>query len=122
VQLTTSSGIKEFVKRYGDTGEDEFNVRTETIPQRLLLLNGDLVSDKTKQNLFNAATRIGWMAPDDVAAVRLAYLTILTRPPEPERIIFFAEWLKGNTGDARSKVMEDIYAVLINSEEFLCNH
>ena len=55
----------DFVTRYGDTGEDEFDGRAGTIPQRLLLMNGEIVREKIKEDPFNASTRIAWMAPDD---------------------------------------------------------
>ena len=55
--------------RYGDSGEDEFDARGGTIPQRLLLMNGDLVRDKTKGELFNASAQIAMMAPNDRKAV-----------------------------------------------------
>ena len=73
----------EFVTRYGDSGEDEFDGRTGTIPQRLLMMNGVLVHEKIKESPFNASTRIAWMAPDDPHAVETAYLAVLTRRPTP---------------------------------------
>src|SRR5262249_48076232 len=58
VQLAFTLGEKDFVKRYGDSGEDEFEARGGTIPQRLLMMNGQIVKEKTKEGLLNAATRI----------------------------------------------------------------
>ena len=62
-----SASQNDFVKRYGDSGEDEFDGRGGTIPQRLLMMNGKLVHEQTKEDPFNASTRIAWMAPDDPA-------------------------------------------------------
>jgi hypothetical protein len=115
-------GEKDFVQRYGDTGEDEFDGRGGTIPQRLLLMNGTLVKDKTKSFLFNAATRIGWLAPDDASAVEIAYLVVLTRRPTPAEATHFQARLSGRTGDDRSERMEDLCWTLINSSEFSWNH
>jgi len=122
IRLATSAAREQFVKRYGDTGEDEFDGRGGTIPQRLLLMNGDLVLERTKEALFNAATRIGWQAPDDRAAVRVAYLTVLTREPTPEEAAHFEQRLRGATGNERARRMEDLYWALINSTEFSWNH
>jgi hypothetical protein len=122
VQLVRYFGEKEFVRRYGDTGADEFDARGGTIPQRLLLMNGGLVKEKTRPGLFNAATRIGWLAPDDRKAVETAYLVILTRPPTPAEAAHFQRRLAGTEGRERSRRMEDLFWVLINSTEFSWNH
>src|SRR5204863_2988953 len=107
---------------YGDTGEDEFTGRGGTIPQRLLLMNGQLVYDKTKESIFNAATRIGWLASDDASAVRTAYLAVLTRPPTAVEAAHFEGRLGEARGQERSRRMEDLYWALINSTEFAWNH
>ena len=53
----------DFIKRYGDTGEDEFDERAGTIAQRLLMMNGNLVKDRTKKDMINnAATRIAQLS------------------------------------------------------------
>ena len=122
VKLISLFGERDFLQRYGDTGEDEFSGRGGTIPQRLLLMNGTLVHEKTKDALFNAATRIGWQAPDDAGAVRTAYLVVLTRLPKPEEEIHFEGRLSGTAGAKRTECLEDLFWVLINSTEFAWNH
>ena len=57
IRLSTYTGRNDFVRRYGDTGEDEFDARSGTIPQRLLLMNGDIVRDKIKDDIFTAPAR-----------------------------------------------------------------
>jgi hypothetical protein len=115
-------GEKDFVQRYGDTGEDEFAGRGGTIPQRLLLMNGYLVKEKTKDELFNAANLIASMAPTDRAAVETAYLVILTRKPTPVEREHFARRLEGTKEKERAHRLEDLYWTLINSTEFSWNH
>jgi hypothetical protein len=113
----------DFIKRYGDIGEDEFNQRSGTIPQRLLLMNGELVEERSKENVvMNASTRIASLAPTDAAAVETAYLCALTRRPTPEEQSYFSELLKGIKGKARIRVMEDLYWTLLNATEFSWNH
>jgi hypothetical protein len=105
VRLATASGQSQFLRRHGDMGEDEFDARAGTIPQRLLMMNGDLVREKTKEDLANAATRIGWLAPSDRAAVEVAYLTVLTRRPSPEEAVHFAARLGGTRSKERGRHM-----------------
>lgn len=122
VRLFAYTGRNDFVRRYGDTGEDEFGVASGTIPQRLLLMNGKIVSEKTKPDLFNAATRIAQLAPDDRAAIEAAYLTVLTRRPTPEERAHFVSRIKGREGDARSERLSDLCWTLLNATEFSWNH
>jgi hypothetical protein len=121
VRLVRYGSQNDFVKRYGDSGEDEFDGKGGTIPQRLLLMNGKLVHDKTKEELFNAATRIAWMAPDDARAVEAAYLAVLTRRPTPEEAAHF-EKLLAEPGAKRTERLEDLYWALLNSSEFSWDH
>ncbi len=112
-----------FVKRHGDLGEDEFNQEGGTIPQRLLLMNGEMVSEQIKPNpVMNASTRIGIVAPDDETAVETAFLATLTRRPTTEESEHFVAQLRNTEGDERSERMTDLYWALLNSTEFSWNH
>jgi hypothetical protein len=121
VRLGRFGEQNDFVKRYGDSGEDEFDGRGGTIPQRLLLLNGKLVHERTKEDIFNAATRIAWMSPDAAHAVEAAYLTVLTRRPTSAEAAHFVGPI-AEPGANRAEKLEDLYWVLINSTEFSWNH
>jgi hypothetical protein len=124
ILLRTIGSISEndFVRRYGDTGVDEFDTACGTIPQRLLMLNGKLIHDKTKDAPLNAASQIGAFAPDDQAAVEVAYLTILTRRPTLEESAHFTARLRDTRGKTRTQVMTDLGWTLLNSTEFTWNH
>jgi hypothetical protein len=124
--LAKSDQTREFVRRYGDLGEDEFTDRGGTIPQRLLLMNGELVKDRTTENIVtNAATRIVTITPDAEAAIDAAYLAVLTRRATSEEKAVFVPRLaaaRGPRGRDRREVLEDLYWVLVNSTEFSWNH
>ena len=114
---------QDFVKRYGDLGADEFEGYAGTIPQRLVLMNGELVRERTGDNIvMNAATRIGVVAPDDDAAVEAAFLAVLTRRPTALEASHFADRLRGDGGGSRAERMEDLYWSLLNTTEFSWNH
>jgi hypothetical protein len=122
IRATYQGSINEFVQRYGDTGEDEFTGRGGTIPQRLLLLNGNMVKEKTDDRPFNASNLIAGMSPNDRAAVETAYLSVLTRRPTAEEAAHFEARLAGSKGKERSGRLEDLFWTLINSTEFSWNH
>jgi hypothetical protein len=111
----------EFVTRYGDTGEDEFEGRGGTIPQRLIMMNGKLVKERVDVNVFNSSSRIAWMAADDPKAVEAAYLAVLSRRPTAAEARHFETALK-NTELTRAQHLQDLYWALVNSTEFSWNH
>jgi hypothetical protein len=126
-QLTKFGQTNEFVQRYGDMGDDEFVDRGGTIPQRLLMMNGELVKDRTRENFIqNAATRIAALTPKTDKAIETAYLVTLTRLPSDEELQHFRQRFETgyqNDGrNARIRALEDLYWVLLNSTEFSWNH
>jgi hypothetical protein len=122
-KIQRSTEQNEFVKRYGDFGADEFGEQAGTIPQRLLLMNGKMVRDRTKNNIFlNAATRIAALSPSTEQAVETAYLCVLTRRPTKEESRAFVPELDGLEGKERQVALGDICWALLNSTEFAWNH
>lgn len=123
VRIATTLRTSQFIGRYGDLGADEFVDRGGTVQQRLLMMNGELVREKTKPNLIaNAATQIGALAPTDAQAVDVALLAVLTRHAAPSETSHFGERLAGTRGQERSERLEDLYWSLLNSTEFAWNH
>ena len=121
-RLVAYTGRNDFVRRYGDTGEDEFDAHGGTIPQRLLLMNGDVVREQIKDGFFSASSRIASLASSDAKAVETAYLTVLTRRPTLEESAHFAARLASTSGDERKQRLSDLYWTLVNSTEFSWNH
>ncbi|MEX0679404.1 MAG: DUF1549 domain-containing protein [Pirellulales bacterium] len=123
VRFARAIGQSQFVERYGDSGADEFDAHGGTIPQRLLLMNGEIVYDKTKDSLLaNAATQIAAFAPDDTCAVETAMLAVLSRRPTDDEAKYFRERLAGTRGGQRRDRLGDLYWTLLNSTEFSWNH
>lgn len=113
----------DFVKRFGDIGEDEFDGFAGTIPQRLVMMNGELVRERTKEDLLmNSATRIGVVAPDDDVAVETAYLAVLSRRPTSKEQSHFVDRLRAGSDVKRAVRMGDLFWTLMNSTEFSWNH
>ena len=96
-RLAFSDQERKFIERYGDTGEDEFDGRGGTIPQRLLMMNGNLVHERTKEDFNNASSRIAKLSPDDPKAIEVAYLAVLTRRPTPEEEQHFEKRLSARS-------------------------
>lgn len=123
VRIARQGGQTEFVNRYGDSGAEEFELHGGTVPQRLLMMNGEIVKEKTSDNIvLNASTRIAALAPTDEKAVETAMLAVLTRRPTREEQSYFAAKLARLESKQRNNQMEDFYWTLLNSTEFAWNH
>jgi hypothetical protein len=112
----------QFVKEYGDLGENELLDRGGTIPQRLIMMNGELASGPTQANPINAVGRIATFASSDEKCVETAYLACLSRRPSPEELVHFVDQLKDAKGGDRRQIVEDLVWTLFNSTEFSWNH
>ena len=112
----------DFVKEYGDLGDDELTERAGTIPQALLRMNSNFAAEWTKATIFSAAGRIAGIAPDDETCLDLCFLVCLTRHPTPEEGSVMLKQLEGTKGDVRSQVVEDIFWTLFNGPEFSWGH
>ena len=86
------------------------------------MMNGEIVRDRVKRDLFNAASRIAWFAPTDESAIEAAYLAILTRKPTSEEQKYFTAKLVGTKGDVRGDRISDLFWTLVNATEFSWNH
>jgi hypothetical protein len=122
VRLARYFNERDFVARYGEPEDDEFTEPDGTIPQRLLMMNGDLVNEKAREELLNASSQIAMFAPSDQSAVETAYLAVLSRKPTPFESAHFTARLAGTTGNERKRHLADLYWVLFNSSELSWNH
>lgn len=122
-RITRLFGEGEFVRRYGDSGENELQNAAGTITQRLILMNGKLVYERTKEDLVvNASTRLAALAPDPAQAVATAFLVVLGRTPTPTESDWFGSRLADRGDRPAAEVMEDLFWTLINATEFSWNH
>ena len=121
-QLMRVGNVAEFVRRYGDAGEDELREQAGTISQRLVLMNGRIVRERVEANIFSAAGRIAKLSPDDETRIEVAYLIALTRYPTAEELATFKPWFDGSKDKKRDRAMEDLLWALVNSTEFSWNH
>ncbi len=119
---------RDFVKEYGDLGENELEDRAGTIPQALLRMNGQFTRDALNSSPLNAPGRITGMASNDNKCLELCFLVCLTRRPTAEEFDALLPMLsdKRPLGDdysvSRGSRVEDLYWILINSPEFAWNH
>lgn len=122
-KLVRFGQINDFLKAYGDRGEDELSPENETIPQRLLLLNGSMIRERTNpEPIAIPLARIANQASSDPQCVEVCFLSTLNRRPTSEEQAYFVGKIEGLRGDERVRAVSEISWVLMNSTEFLWNH
>ncbi|MDV6030134.1 MAG: DUF1549 domain-containing protein [Phycisphaera sp. RhM] len=121
VQLIRYGSINDFLERFGDLGENEFSKDGITIPQRLLMINGNMLREAGQPNpILNATGHINLFARDDAQAIETIYLCLLNRYPSAEERDYFID--KMTERSDRAEALEDLYWTLANSTEFTWNH
>jgi hypothetical protein len=120
-QLTRFGEQNDFVQRFGDPGENEFRDRGETVTQRLLMLNGNMIDDRLGNGL-NTPINLSQLSPDCRKTVEIIYLSTLSRRPSETELNRFATQLDALSGRERDEKAVDLYWALINSAEFRWNH
>lgn len=119
IQLSAFGEGQDFVYRFGDRGEDEFDGDPVTITQRLLMMNGKMIEEHTKVDpIFNAGTRIANFVKDDKEAIDMIYLSVLNRYPTYEEQEHFSKHLAGTVGNERARAVADIAWAMLNATEF----
>jgi hypothetical protein len=122
-QLERFVSLNDFIKEYGDRGEDEFISQNVTVPQRLLVMNGKFLRERIDENpVINASSQIALLATNDHQAIEATYLSTLNRLPTASEFDAFEAKLKGKKNAARSRAIGDLFWILLNSTEFLWNH
>ena len=111
----------DFLTRYGDLGDQEFEQDGETVSQRLMLLNGEMATTRLRGQdglPFNSIVQIDRLAKTPEQIVELLFLIVLTRKPTQHELAVIAPEI---AADRRAGI-EDLLAVLVNSSEALWNH
>jgi hypothetical protein len=117
---TRQRWMQQFVQAFGTDENDEATTFDGTIPQALMMMNGDLMRNAIKDAkgtlLYDVLNDKG-AAPDKVKRL---YLATLSRAPSA-REIKKAESIMYNATSPQ-EAFEDLYWALLNSNEFIINH
>jgi len=142
IRLQRFGTENDFLREYGDQGDDELLQQVGTIPQALLRMNGRFTRELSGVEPFGGPGQILRYSPTDVDVVENCFLACVCRRPTPEELSWFTQHLEDNSsvegedpaaGSSdqeeaeqislrRADVVRDLYWVLFNSPEFSWNH
>ena len=107
-----------------DNGEmEEIEAFNGTIPQALMMINGDMVNDTASHEERGAFINyvLGeWREP--IERMEHIYLNVLSRLPTAKEKTYFRRYLERSLYRNKDLAYEDLYWVLLNSAEFSLNH
>ncbi|MBX7164930.1 MAG: DUF1549 and DUF1553 domain-containing protein [Pirellulales bacterium] len=120
-QRVKQQWLAQFTVEFGTDENEEANTFNGTIPQALMMMNGALMRDATacKPGTFLHETATGKL--DDDKKVEQLYLAALSRRPKGNEVALASKLLAARKGNVPA-AMEDIWWVLLNSNEFILVH
>lgn len=116
--------LRKFIQTFGDDEAEEV-VEEGTIPQALLLLNGQLTNDAIRPRPNHPVYERLFQMKSHDERIETIYLRVLGRQPEASERQALRDLLGSDdarTAAAQAQVYADIYWALLNSSEFVLNH
>lgn len=118
-QLRKYGEVVQFVSRYGDPGENEFEQSGETVTQKLLMFNGEMVNTRISDGSFSSS-HIAGLSPDIETTIETVFLATLSRRPTQDEYEYFQQNFEDDQQNKEAVIQ--LYWSLINSLEFGWNH
>lgn len=114
--------LKQFTVAFGTDDNEETTTFNGTIPQTLMMMNGDLIEKAVSIDQGGFLHRLATDAQmKNPAKIQHLYLAALARPATREEIHLANELLELRQGDAAA-ALQDIWWAVLNSNEFILNH
>lgn len=110
-----SMWLQQFTVTFGNDEGDEATTFDGTIPQVLMLMNGDLTKTALTSNFMTQLTASNLAMPDKVSYL---YQATLSRKPSSRELAL----AMASQGKNAQDVLQDVFWALLNSNEFIFNH
>lgn len=112
--------LRQFVIAFGTDEGDESTTFNGSIPQALMMMNGDLVKDAISAQKGSFLNTILAETPKDPDRVRRLYFAALGRAPSPQEAKKAQDMLR--TSPDKLAAYQDMFWALLNSNEFIFIH
>ncbi|HTN02657.1 MAG TPA: DUF1553 domain-containing protein, partial [Planctomycetaceae bacterium] len=112
--------LQQFVRTFGTDENEESNSFDGSIPQALMMMNGQLVQDAVSVKSGSHLGEILAGKGNEVQKIQQLYLTSLGRLPSRAELSGFQKLAKGNRDPVA--LYQDFFWALLNSNEFIFNH
>ena len=112
--------LQQFVVAFGTDENDEATSFDGTIPQALMMMNGELVATALAGAKGSTLNTVLASKGSDTEKVKMLYEATLSRPPSSREVAAARKVLRGAKG--RDEAFQDLYWALLNCNEFIFNH
>ena len=115
--------LEKFLFLLNNGEMEEIEAFNGTIPQALMMINGDIVNDSAShedRGTFINYVLGRWREP--IERMEYIYLNVLSRLPTAKEKTYFQRYLERSLYNDKDLAYEDLYWVLLNSAEFSLNH
>ncbi|MFN5469479.1 MAG: DUF1549 domain-containing protein [Pirellulaceae bacterium] len=113
--------LQQFVVAFGTDDGGETTTFNGSIPQSLMMFNGDLIQKATSNEPGSWIAQIASSNGKPAEKVNFLFLAGLGRRARPEELAASGELLAAREGDT-SAMLQDMWWAILNSNEFIINH
>ena len=121
--------LLQFVVTYDTEENDETTTFDGTLPQALMMMNGELVQQALSAEGDTYLKRIVTSRDSETEKIRKLFLAALSRYPTPKELGAFRKLLReqaaahnGNRQQAQAEALQDLFWAFLNSSEFILVH
>lgn len=113
--------LQQFTIAFGTDEGDEATTFNGTIPQALMMFNGDLIKSATnaEKGSFLAKVADSGMKPGE--KIEFLFQSALSRSPSKDEVTIANKLLVARSGDSKA-AMQDMFWAILNSNEFIIQH
>jgi hypothetical protein len=112
--------LRQYLHAFEDDEGEEADSFTGSVPQALLLRNGDLTNGGVRAVPGAVLGRITAKSKDPAQRLEWLFITCYARPPEPAEKTQYLDYLAAAKGGERA--YEDLFHAMLTSTEFVTNH
>ncbi|MCY2976111.1 MAG: DUF1549 domain-containing protein [Planctomycetota bacterium] len=116
-----SNWLRQFVVAFGTDEGDETSTFNGSIPQSLMMFNGDLMKEATSLEAGSWLQRISTTAAPAAEKVQYLFAAGLARKAKPEELNTAKSLLDARKNDTAA-MLQDLWWAILNSNEFIINH
>jgi hypothetical protein len=113
--------LSQFVIAFGTDEGDSSTTFNGTIPQILMLFNGDLVQSATSLGKDGFLDQVMVANRKNQDRINALYVAALARWPSPIELRYANQLLLARQGQVK-EALQDVWWALLNSNEFILNH